>query len=150
MCQVNSVHTFPPYFPKIHSYIIILPTPRSYEWFLPVRVSHQNFVCIPHLCYTRCLNSSRSAWLMRTCVYPKSFRTRRLERELRMVHLSAIRCSCIDILWVNLVSFAAITLYDASQWLFIIVVYFVIDSVRKLLDIPSYMLANGTEDKLSG
>jgi hypothetical protein len=35
------------------------------------------------------------------------------------------------------VSFAAITLYVASQRVFIIVVYFAIDSVRKLLDVPS-------------
>jgi hypothetical protein len=37
------------------------------------------------------------------------------------------------------VSFAAITLYVASQRAFIIIVYFVIDSVRKLLDTPSYI-----------
>jgi len=39
------------------------------------------------------------------------------------------------------VSFAAITLCVASQRVFIVVVvvYFVIDSVRKLLDIPSYI-----------
>jgi hypothetical protein len=37
------------------------------------------------------------------------------------------------------VSFAAITLRVASQRVFIVVsVYFVIDSVRKLLDTPSY------------
>jgi hypothetical protein len=37
------------------------------------------------------------------------------------------------------VSFAAITLYVASQRVFIVVsVYFVIDSVRKLLDTHSY------------
>jgi hypothetical protein len=36
------------------------------------------------------------------------------------------------------VSFAAITLCAASQQVFIIVVYFVIDSIRKLLDTPSY------------
>jgi hypothetical protein len=37
------------------------------------------------------------------------------------------------------VSFAAITLYVASQRMFVVVVvYFVIDSVRKLLDTPSY------------
>jgi hypothetical protein len=37
------------------------------------------------------------------------------------------------------VSFAAITLCAASQRVFIfVVVYFVIDSVRKLLDTPSY------------
>jgi hypothetical protein len=38
------------------------------------------------------------------------------------------------------VSFAAITLCVASQRVFIVVAYFVIDSVRKLLDIPSYAL----------
>jgi hypothetical protein len=37
------------------------------------------------------------------------------------------------------VSFAAITLCVASQLAFV-VVYFVIDSVRKLLDTPSYVL----------
>jgi hypothetical protein len=51
---------------------------------------------------------------------------------------SVTRCTCIAILWISLVSFAALTLYVASQWVFIIVsVYFVIDSVRKLLDTPS-------------
>jgi hypothetical protein len=67
----------------------------------------------------------------------KSFRTGRLERELQMVQLSATRCSCIVILWVSLVSFAAITLCVASQRVFI-VIHFVIASVRKLLDTPSY------------
>jgi hypothetical protein len=75
----------------------------------------------------------------------KSFRIGRLERELQMVQLSATGCSCIAILWVSLVSFAAITLCVASQRVFIVVVvvvvvvvYFVIDSIRKILDIPSY------------
>jgi hypothetical protein len=45
----------------------------------------------------------------------KSFRTGRLERELHMVRLSATRCSCSAILWVSLVSFAAISLCVASQ-----------------------------------
>jgi hypothetical protein len=67
----------------------------------------------------------------------KSFRTGRLERELQMVQLSATRCGCIAILWVSLVSFAAITLCVASQRVFVVVVCFVIDSVRKLLDTPS-------------
>jgi lysophospholipid acyltransferase (LPLAT)-like uncharacterized protein len=67
------------------------------------------------------------------------FRTSRLERGLQMVHLSATRYCCIVILWVGLVSFAAITFCVASQRVFIIVsVYSVIDSVRKLLDTPSY------------
>jgi len=56
----------------------------------------------------------------------KSFRIGRLELELQMVQLSGTKYSCIAILWVSLVSFAA------SQRLFIVVsVYFVIDSVRK-------------------
>jgi hypothetical protein len=38
-----------------------------------------------------------------------------------MVQLSATRCSCIAILWVILVSFAAITLCVASQRAFIVV-----------------------------
>jgi hypothetical protein len=37
------------------------------------------------------------------------------------------------------VSFAAITLCAASQRELIVVVYFVIDSIRKLLDTPSYI-----------
>jgi hypothetical protein len=37
------------------------------------------------------------------------------------------------------VSFAARTVCVASQQVFIVVVYFVIDSVRKLLDTPSYL-----------
>jgi hypothetical protein len=55
-----------------------------------------------------------------------------------MVQLSATRCSCITILRVSLVSLATITLCVASQQVFIVVVYFVIDSVWKLMDTPSY------------
>jgi hypothetical protein len=73
----------------------------------------------------------------------KSIRTGRLEGELRVVQLSATRCSIIAILWVSLVSFAAITLCVASQWVFIFV-YFVIDAVRKLLDTPSYSMLTGS------
>jgi len=40
------------------------------------------------------------------------------------------------------VSFTAITLCIASQRVFIVVVCFVIESVRKLLDIPSYIVGN--------
>jgi hypothetical protein len=71
----------------------------------------------------------------------KSCRTGRLERELQMVQLSATRCSCIAILWVSLVSFVAITLRVASQRVIPKVsVYFVMDSVRKLLVPPSYRI----------
>jgi hypothetical protein len=51
----------------------------------------------------------------------KSFRTGHLLRELQMVQLSAIRCNYIAILWVSLVSFAAITLCTASQHVFIVI-----------------------------
>jgi hypothetical protein len=69
----------------------------------------------------------------------KSFRTGRVERELQTVQLSATRCSGIAILWVSLVTFAAITRCVASQRVIPKVsVYFIIDSVRKLLDTPSY------------
>jgi hypothetical protein len=54
-----------------------------------------------------------------------------------MVQLSATTCSCIAILFVSPVRFAAITLCVASQLVFVVVVvvvYFVINSVRKLFD----------------
>jgi hypothetical protein len=57
-----------------------------------------------------------------------------------MVQLSATRRSCIAILLVSPVSFAAITLCVAPQRVFIVVLCFVIDSVRKLLDTLSYIV----------
>jgi hypothetical protein len=75
----------------------------------------------------------------------KSFRTDRLERELQMVQLSATRCSCIAILWVSLVSFASITLCVASERVFVVVFFFVIHSIRKLLDTPSYTSVGGVK-----
>jgi hypothetical protein len=59
----------------------------------------------------------------------KIFRTGRLERELQVVQLSAIRCSCIAILWVGLVSFSDITICIAFQRVFI-VVYLVMTQSR--------------------
>jgi hypothetical protein len=69
----------------------------------------------------------------------KSFQTDWLEWELQMLQLSATRCSCIAILWASLVTFAAITLWVASQEVFI-VVYFIINSVQKLSDTPSCII----------
>jgi hypothetical protein len=83
----------------------------------------------------------------------KSFRTGLLECKLQMVQLSTTRCSCIAILWVSLVSFTAIpSVLLPSECLLlllfcvvfqrvfvVVIVYFVIDSVRKLLDSPSYI-----------
>jgi hypothetical protein len=71
----------------------------------------------------------------------KSFRTGRLERELQTVHFSPTRRVYVAILWISLVSSVAITLcVVAFQRVFIVVsAYFVIDSVRKLLDTPTYI-----------
>jgi hypothetical protein len=75
---------------------------------------------------------------VRGCI--QKFPDCRLERELQMVQFSCTKCSFIAILWVNLVSFAAVTLCVASQRVIPKVnIYFVIDSVRKLLDILSYV-----------
>jgi hypothetical protein len=83
-----------------------------------------------------CSELSYSNWFHNTYEgVSKSFRTGSLERELQTILLSATRCSCIAILWVSLVSFAAITLSVDFQRVFIVVsVYIVIDSVRELLD----------------
>jgi hypothetical protein len=121
-------------------------------WYL---VKHRNnFTCIlPFMVLMSCHFQRHRSCLLRiffsvfaqwTTMYEgvsKSFRTGRPERELQMVQLSATRCSCIAVLWVSLASFAAITLCVVSQRVFIIVVvvYFVIDSVRKLSDTPSYL-----------
>jgi hypothetical protein len=79
----------------------------------------------------------------------KGFRTGLPEQELLMVQLSATRCSCIAVLLVSLVSFAAITLCIASQRVFIVVsLYFVIDSVRKLLDTPLYAAVKNRRNSL--
>jgi hypothetical protein len=43
MCPV---HTFPPYFPMIHSNNIFPFTPRFSEWSLLFRFQNQNFICI--------------------------------------------------------------------------------------------------------
>jgi hypothetical protein len=42
------IHSFPHYFPKIHSHIILLTMPRSSTWSLPFKFSDKNFACISH------------------------------------------------------------------------------------------------------
>jgi hypothetical protein len=64
-----------------------------------------------------------------------------------MVKLSATRFSYIAVLRVSLVSFADITFCIASQQVFIVVVYFVIEPVRKLLNTHSY---SSLEDETYG
>jgi hypothetical protein len=63
--QMNPVHTFPPYFSKIHSNIILPSTPRSYELPLPFTDLRQKF-CI-HFPYLPCVlhdppNLTSSVW----------------------------------------------------------------------------------------
>jgi hypothetical protein len=68
----------------------------------------------------------------------KSFRTGRLERELQMVQLSATRCSCIAILWSQYSEFCRhnpLCCFSTSVYYCCLFRY---DSVRKLLDTPSY------------
>jgi hypothetical protein len=105
--------------------------------FVNVTMANGHSFCMDFVLCTsdRCCNH-----LLYEDIY-KSYRTGCLEPDLKMVQLSATRYNFIAILWVRLVSFAAITLCVASQRVFIVVViiYFVIDSVRKLLDTHSYI-----------
>jgi hypothetical protein len=121
------------------SYFGMVLRPRGDFTFTLFRVTVSD---VPHPRAFRC--GVRNCVEERLGFLSKSFRNGRLEWGLQMIQLSATRCSCIAILWVSLVSFAAITLCVASQWLFVVVVvvvvvvYFFIDSVRKLLYTPSY------------
>jgi hypothetical protein len=55
-------------------------------------------------------------------VVSKNFRTGRLEPQLHIVHLYVTGYGCVAILRVSLVSFVAITLFVASQLVFIVIV----------------------------
>jgi len=44
LSQMSPVHTFPPYSPRIHSVITLPSTPCSSKWYVPFRLSDQNFV----------------------------------------------------------------------------------------------------------
>jgi hypothetical protein len=46
---MHPVNTFPPYFRKIHSNIILPTMSRSSEWYILFRFSNQHFVCVS--CY---------------------------------------------------------------------------------------------------
>jgi len=47
--QMHSVHTFTPYFTKIHANTTFPSTLRTSKWSLPFRFPDQNLVCISHL-----------------------------------------------------------------------------------------------------
>jgi len=59
--QINLIHTFPLYFPKIHSNIIFPSMPRSFKWSRPFRFSNHNIVCISYLSH---------AWYMHHLNHP--------------------------------------------------------------------------------
>jgi hypothetical protein len=69
-------------------------------------------------------------------VYPKFFGLAAWSENCKW-HSSLPRGAVVSLFWVSLVSFAAINLCVISQRAFVVVVYVVIDSVRKLLDTPS-------------
>jgi len=59
---MHPVHTFSPYFRKIHS--SIFPSmPRSCEWCLPLRFSDYNFICISHLSHAFYMPRPSHPWL---------------------------------------------------------------------------------------
>jgi len=51
LSQMNPVHSFPSSSSKIHSNIILAPTLRSSDLYLPFWLSNQNFVRIFHAFY---------------------------------------------------------------------------------------------------
>jgi len=62
---MNPVHAFRHFFPKIHSNIIFLPSPRSSELSLPFRFPNLNIVRIylPHPCYMpRSSHPANNTW----------------------------------------------------------------------------------------
>jgi len=49
LSQMHSVHTFPPYFPKIYCNITFPSMPQPSNYSLPSMLSDQNFVCMSYL-----------------------------------------------------------------------------------------------------
>jgi hypothetical protein len=93
--RIWNTHTHPSIHPSIHTYIHTSIHPSihpSIHIYIHTYIHTYNYIGVS-----------------------KRFRTGRQERELQMVQLSATRCSCIAILWVSLVSFAATTLCVPSQ-----------------------------------
>jgi len=61
--NMHPVHTFPPYFPKIHSNIIFPPTSKSSKWSLPIRFSNKKYVHISQLSHECYMPSPSQHWL---------------------------------------------------------------------------------------
>jgi hypothetical protein len=121
--------------PLRNKLLIILRTPSSPQPMKWITVTLQMFQL------SRLVKRSKLNWCL--AIYrnlyeavSKSFRTGRLERELQMVQLSATRYSCIAILWVSLVCFAAITLCVASLLLLILLPLLPLEHWGVCLEIP--------------
>jgi hypothetical protein len=59
--RVKPAHNFSPCFSKIYFNIILLFLPASSKWYLPFRISNQNFVCISDL--------SHACYILSSCFY---------------------------------------------------------------------------------
>jgi hypothetical protein len=123
------------------NWLILVEIPRCLDiarGYLLWHLSHQQLRTISVIRMGRMTYSARGICYVTYEGVSKSFRTGRLEREPQMAQPSATRFSC-TILWVSLVSFAAITLCVASHRVITKANkrIFRYDSVRKLLDTPS-------------
>jgi hypothetical protein len=111
------------------TFVYSFPTVAIFVTVDSKTIFHEKFVDMFIICLRTKFHISSSNGSSVIAIKPKnkyegvsrSFRTGRLERELQMVQLSAVRCSCIAILWVSLASFAAITLCVASQRVYIVI-----------------------------
>jgi hypothetical protein len=62
LTQTNPVHTFPPYFPKIHSNVILPSTSATFDWSLSFRFSDQDDVYISYFSIARHVRPSHPPW----------------------------------------------------------------------------------------
>jgi hypothetical protein len=92
LSHMNPVHTIPPYFPEIHSNIILLSTSRSSEWFLPFRFSDQNFVSISHLSHS---------WYMPYPSHPPWFDHPNNIWSVEVMKLLTVQCLAVSLLGLN-------------------------------------------------
>jgi len=85
LSQINPIHTFPPCFYKILSYISLPSTPRSSACSLPFRFSYRNFLCIFQLSHACCILCSSHS--------PRFDRRKEFWRRVQVVMLLILHCS---------------------------------------------------------
>jgi len=85
LSYMHPLHTFPPYFLRIHSNIILPSTSTSSKWPLPFR----SFICISHLSYACCMpHPSQPPWLY----YPSNIRWSVQVMQLLIMQSSLASC----------------------------------------------------------